>query len=369
MKETSRMKRLTSWASQHRSGLLLLLFLAVAAPFSSTITQIVAGNGLTGGGNGGSVTVSLSAPVSIANGGTNRTTALNNNRAMVSSGGAIAESNAGTSSQVLVGGSPPAFGAVPIAAIPTGTTSSTVTIGNDTRLPPAPSGAGKMLRDTGSGYGAITAGTTSQVLVGGSTPSFGNVPSVALTSVPAASLTGAATQPTTTLPNTIAVGYRWSKPVTSAATGLITPLAANSASNTFTGASNPDVYRNVLLGLPAGWDGGTVTCTGTDASGTVVSISNSTPSSNAQSSDPWLTVTGCTKTVQGASAATAALGPGPGLGIPIGHRSVQAYGIVTVNNVLDSVSSSFQIANHDPWFAITTAPNGSRTYILIGFLN
>ena len=68
------MKRLTSWASQHRSGLLLLLFLAVAAPFSPTITQIIAGNGLTGGGNGGSVTVSLSAPVSIANGGTGSTT-------------------------------------------------------------------------------------------------------------------------------------------------------------------------------------------------------------------------------------------------------------------------------------------------------
>lgn len=64
------MKRLTSWASQHRSGLLLLLFLAVAAPFSSTITQIVAGNGLTGGGNGGSVSIALNAPVSKANGGT-----------------------------------------------------------------------------------------------------------------------------------------------------------------------------------------------------------------------------------------------------------------------------------------------------------
>jgi len=67
------MKRLVGWASQHRSGLLLLLFLAVAAPFSPAITQIVAGNGLTGGGNGGSVTVALNAPVSKANGGTGRT--------------------------------------------------------------------------------------------------------------------------------------------------------------------------------------------------------------------------------------------------------------------------------------------------------
>jgi len=159
-------KRFTNWASQHRLGLLLLFFMAVAAPFSPTITQIVAGNGLTGGGNGGSVTLSLSAPVSIANGGTNRTTALNNNRAMVSSGGAIAESNASTSSQVLVGGSPPAFGPVPIAAIPTGTSSSTVTIGNDSRIPPTPSGAGKLPYDTGSAYAALAAGTAGQVLTG-----------------------------------------------------------------------------------------------------------------------------------------------------------------------------------------------------------
>lgn len=158
---------------------------------------------------GGSPNVSLTGVIPVANGGTNSSTALNNNRALISSGGAIVESNAGTSSQVLVGGSPPAFGAVPAAAIPsttvtpasypstgqiptftvgadgrltaagsttdgsnlaslnasnlasgtvaiaripTGTTSSTVTIGNDTRLLPAPLTLGRIPYDSGSAW-------------------------------------------------------------------------------------------------------------------------------------------------------------------------------------------------------------------------
>ena len=58
-----------------------------------------------------------------------------------------------------------------------------------TRLPPTPSGAGKMIYDTGAAYSALTAGTTSQVLIGGSIPSFGNVPVAAIPSaIPAASI-------------------------------------------------------------------------------------------------------------------------------------------------------------------------------------
>lgn len=122
-------------------------------------------------------------------------------------GTAYVENTAGTTDQVLIGGSAPAFSTVPpaalvsvpaasltgsinIANIPTGNTGSTVTIGNDTRLAPTPSGAGKVVYDTGSAYAETSAGTTNQVLIGGTTPSFGNIPPGAITSVPASALTG-----------------------------------------------------------------------------------------------------------------------------------------------------------------------------------
>jgi len=92
-------------------------------------------------------------------------------------------------------------GTVPIARIPTGSTSSTVTIGNDSRLNPTPSGAGKILYDNGSAYVEATAGTTSQVLIGGSAPAFGNVPAAAIpaTTVTAASYPTAGSIPTFTV--------------------------------------------------------------------------------------------------------------------------------------------------------------------------
>ena len=51
-------------------------------------------------------------------------------------------------------------------AVNYGTGAGTATQGNDTRLPPAPSGAGKLAYDTGAAYAATAAGTTTQVLHG-----------------------------------------------------------------------------------------------------------------------------------------------------------------------------------------------------------
>ena len=80
---------------------------------NSSLT-VSAGTGLSGGGLvslGGSTTLSLTIPVVIADGGTNSTAALVNNRLMVSSGGAIVEATALTDGQLFIGST----GSTPVA--------------------------------------------------------------------------------------------------------------------------------------------------------------------------------------------------------------------------------------------------------------
>jgi hypothetical protein len=76
------------------------------------VTSIIAGSGISVSGATGAVTVSLTVPVTIARGGTNSTTALNNNRIMISATGAIVEAAALTDGQLLIGST----GAAPAAA-------------------------------------------------------------------------------------------------------------------------------------------------------------------------------------------------------------------------------------------------------------
>jgi hypothetical protein len=100
----------------------LLIGSTGAAPVVATLT---AGTGISITNGAGSITIALSTPVSIANGGTNSTTALNNNRIMVSSGGAIVEAAALTNGQLLIGST----GAAPVAATLTAGTGISITNG------------------------------------------------------------------------------------------------------------------------------------------------------------------------------------------------------------------------------------------------
>jgi hypothetical protein len=167
------------------------------SPLSGTVTSIATGTGLSGGPITSSGTISLAAPtltsiggveanaavahqwinaisiagipqlsqpaftdisgsasltsqvsgvLPIANGGTNSSTALNNNRLMVSSGGSIVEASALTNGQILIGST----GAAPVAA--TLTAGSGVSITN--------TAGGISIAATGSGGTVTSVGMT-----------------------------------------------------------------------------------------------------------------------------------------------------------------------------------------------------------------
>lgn len=94
--------------------------------------------------------------------------------------GALTNSSVTLTCTGLSGCGAVALGGTLMPAVTYGTGSNTATQGNDARLAPAPSGAGKMLYDNGTAYVALAAGTSSQVLVGGAAPAFGNLPLAAL---------------------------------------------------------------------------------------------------------------------------------------------------------------------------------------------
>lgn len=188
----------------------------------TTALTLTAGAGLTGGGTlasdrtfavGAGSGITVNADDVAVNFGTVINTACQGNDTRLSpapsgagkivydNGSAYVAASAGTSAQVLHGGAAPAFGAVAQSevtnltsdlaakvstsrtltagagltgggdlssdrsfAVAYGTASNTATQGNDTRLPPAPSAAGKIVYDNGSAYVALAAGTAGKVL-------------------------------------------------------------------------------------------------------------------------------------------------------------------------------------------------------------
>ena len=107
----------TTLAAINSAGVFVSNVSTGTAPFTVASTTPVAN--LNIGGNAANVT----GIVGIANGGTNSSNGLNNNRIMVSSGGSIVESAALTDGQILIGST----GAAPTAATITAGTGMTVT--------------------------------------------------------------------------------------------------------------------------------------------------------------------------------------------------------------------------------------------------
>jgi len=117
------------------------LLYASAATTLSKLADVATGNALISGGVGVApswgkigLTTHVSGILPVANGGTNSSAALNNNRIMVSSGGAIVEAAALTNGQILIGST----GAAPVAASITAGSGVTVTPGAGTITIAAP---------------------------------------------------------------------------------------------------------------------------------------------------------------------------------------------------------------------------------------
>jgi hypothetical protein len=128
-----------------------LTILGRSSAGTGVIESLTMGTGLSISGgiiNVGSLNTSALTlgTLPIARGGTNSSTALNNNRIMVSSGGAIVEAPALTNGQILIGST----GAAPVAAVLTAGTNITI----------APSAGGITINATAGGTGDFLANGT-----------------------------------------------------------------------------------------------------------------------------------------------------------------------------------------------------------------
>lgn len=140
---------------------------------TGSVTLINTGTGLTGGPISSSGTISLAIPVTIANGGTNSTVALNNSRVMGSVGGSIVERAAMSDGQLIIGST----GLAPVNATLTGTAnqvivtngpgSITLATPQDIGLASTPTFASLLLTATSS---QLTLGTGTTITLSAQTP-------------------------------------------------------------------------------------------------------------------------------------------------------------------------------------------------------
>ena len=157
--------------------------LAQTASNTWAVRSVAQGAGISvsnGDGVSGNPTVSVDSTVATLTGSqvlTNKTMSGASNTFSSIGNSSLTNSSLTVSAGTgLTGGGSVALGSSTSLAVSYGTTAGTAAQGNDARLNPTPTTAGKIPYDTGSGYSeTASAGSSTQVLHGGSTPAYGAV--------------------------------------------------------------------------------------------------------------------------------------------------------------------------------------------------
>ena len=154
---------------------------------------------------------------------------------------------------------------------------------------------------------------------------------------------------------------RYVNPVAANNTGVHAAVAAN-AVNTFPGpiGSIESWGRTLQVVFAASWDGGNVIVSSTDQFGHAFEETFvSAPGTTVQGEKVHRVVTGIRKTAVGATANTASVGIGPGIGVPFSFTRGQEF--------VDGVAELATLGATYYAFTPATAANGAHDYDFIGW--
>ena len=214
---------------------------------------------------------SLTGTVAQANGGLGVDASALSNGVVVKSGGVVSTATAPTMSGAnitagtvpnaslanssltvtastgLSGGGAVSLGGSTSLAVAYGTTSGTATQGNDARLNPTPSGAGRLPYDTGSAYSGLAPGTANTILQsnGAAAPSWTSAPTVSGANITTATLPGSALTASSVATSKITGGTANRIPYDNGTNASWT--AAPSSASSFLRGSSPPAFDLVNL--------------------------------------------------------------------------------------------------------------------------
>ena len=336
-------------------------------PTTGTVTSITAGTGLTGGTITTSGTIALSVPVVIANGGTNSTVALNNNRMIVSSGGSIVEGSALTNGQLFIGST----GVLPVASTLTGTANQvivtngagSITLSLPQNIDPSssPSFASETLTNTSN---QLVLGTGQTITLNAPTPAASRIYTIPDVGGNDTFAFLAATQTftnktITSNTNNVTAASIFSATTTVNVSGATAPTIGQvltATSNTSANWQTPTVGTVTSITAGTGLTGGTITTSGTISLSVPVVIANGGTNSTVALTNGKLMVSSGGAIVEGTSSSTPTF-TSETLSATTNQLVLGTTNTTTINSVAPAASRTYTIpdAGNNDTFAFLAA--------------